>query len=820
MARWLLAIVLVAAYFPLGCFGAAPQQEFERLVNANCVSCHGEKKSEGELRLDSADNWSNLELLDSVISRIADGEMPPEDSPRDMSADDKSQLLSLLKSRLRELETQQQLGGYRKLTATEYSDTLNDVFGKPLSRLRDLPFDSDHDFKKIGQQQVVTSYAVQKYYDVARKYLDRLIVHEPIVVRETTYTAASGKDLLGRQYTTTHGALGGGGNEPIFEIRNPVQTIAQEGEFELTFHYHCFFVPPKERIDLNKEYEPADALQPPIIKYFSRAGGEVLNPVMEYKDDKQSLCNMEQPIRIRLTKGMKFLPFRGPGKSFKQSPEKDPRQLKLETSDLPPDEKKKALTELRRLIRKEAEQKKSIFMLITGATFRGPLNKSEPESHAVVFGDVKRTDGFEKIPPILRRFAHNLFRRPVSHATLAAYEKIARHEWEDHGNVYLAVKVALNAMLCSPHFVFKFEGDSDSLDDYAIASRLSYFLWNSAPDDELLSLAAAGKLTDPAIRIEQAARLLNKRSKSKRFTANFTRQWLGLHKFADYTPNEAYIQTGAFSNLKPHFDHEPVAFFNEVLHTNQSALCFIDSDFVVWNDPLAGYYGSNGLKVNRTKQEDPTNFRRLTLNANPDSVRGGLVSMASIMSLTTDGENTQPILRGVWVARRLLGLRIEAPASVPAIEVNLENVSKPREILAKHKTDRSCYACHVKFDYLGLALENYDVIGRWKTDYVHPVLNEKNRFQLVKRDPIDANAETPAGEAMPGVAGLKQHLLHRQDEVMKNLLEKLFAYSIGREVRYTDRNETDALFTRMKANDFRLQDAVLDLVASPVFTKR
>lgn len=194
--------------------------------------------------------------------------------------------------------------------------------------------------------------------------------------------------------------------------------------------------------------------------------------------------------------------------------------------------------------------------------------------------------------------------------------------------------------------------------------------------------------------------------------------------------------------------------------------------------------------------------------------------MASILSLTTDGENTKPVLRGVWIARRMLGVRIEAPASVPAVEINLGNVSKPREVLAKHKQDPSCYACHVKFDHFGLAMENYDVLGRWTTQYAHPVLEGRNKFVLAKKGTIDSRAETPDGKPMAGVAGVKDYLLANEDRVMRHLLETMFGYALGREVRYKDRERIAKLVKSMKANDYKLRDIILALVASDSFAER
>ena len=801
----------------------------QRLLESNCVSCHGEKESKAALRLDRSirDQIDDYALLEDMVAKIEEGEMPPEDAKKQISSVDKTQLLSLLKQQLDRLDNSQLAGQYKKLTAGEYSNTLADLFGSGIKQLRHLPFDSPNDLKKVGEHQVITSYAVRKYYDVANEYLEQMVLIDKAEVHETIYTAEDEKDLLGRQNVTSVGPLAGGGNEPIFIVRNPVSSYAEEGEYEVSFDWRAFYIPGGQRFDPRKldSYEKAEVLHQPQIKFFTNAGGHVLNPLEIFKGDKQVLCGIDKPIRIVLSKDLKFLSFRGPDKRFKQLPP-DPRAVKIEQSDLPNKEKSDALRAVRQKIKMEAKGKKQMLLLIEGVRIRGPVNKQDPPSHKLIFGDLKRNDSLASCNKRVENLAEKLFRRPVDKTTIDKYQAIAKSEYESSNNAFLAAKVALNAMLCSPHFVFKFEGNQNELDDYMIASRLSYFLWNSGPDDELLKLAAAGKLKDPTVRRQQAFRMLDDREKSDRFTENFTGQWLGLDKFGDYAPNEAYIRDTLFAQLKPHLAREPQAFFSEVLYENLSALNFIDSDFVVWNQPLQSHYssGSPNLKYNRPKLDedsDRNQFIRLDLKENPNRVRGGVATMSSIMSLTTDGENTQPILRGVWIARRLLGIEIEAPATIPAIEVNLENVSKPREILAKHKQDASCYACHVKFDYLGLAMENFDVLGKWKTEYVHPVIDEeKNRFVLIKKDAIDSVSETPAGKTMPGVRGVKEHLLENKDVVVKNLIEKLYSYALARKLRYKDRDSVGNLLENMTKNDYKFKDLILELVASESFAQR
>ncbi len=798
--------------------------ETGQLLNRYCVSCHNDQEKKGDLRLDQfgEQQWSDYDLIDDMVARLEDGDMPPSDAKRALIGQDKVRLMAGLEKRLAGLDSAQLAGKYKRLTAREYSDTLEDVFGFPVRKLADLPFDSDHEVKRLGEHQVITSYAAKKYYEVAREYLDEHLIHESTAPKETTFTAENGKDLVGRRYTTTQGANAGGGNEPIFILRSPVTNFAEEGVYELMFDWYAYYGP---RYEPDK-HEIVDPINTPVIRYQAgRTNSEVLNPVEAEKSGNQYLCSMEEPIRIVLRQDMKFLSFRGPHNGFKSYDRNDPRYVKIAKSDLPKEEKRAALKALGKELMEELHGDKAMFLRIKGATFRGPLDKPETPFNVRLFGDIRRTDPIETCFPVIKRVAGKLFRRPVDEVLLQDYYAIAKAEYSESKNCYQAMKATLNSMLCSPFFLFKYEGSEEEFDNYMIATRMSYFLWNGTPDEELMALAAAGKLRDAEVRREQAVRMLAAREKSDRFVANFTDQWLGLHKFGQYTPNEAYIRTVSFKGLKPHLEREPSEFFREILHGNLSALNFIHSDFIVANQPLLSHYqkGSKGIRFHSPKwekNEDRTVFRRMKVTEDANMIRGGLMTMPAIMSLTTDGENTQPILRGVWIARRMLGIEIEAPATVPAIEVNLENVSKPREILEKHKTDPSCYACHVKFDDFGLAMENYNVIGQWKTDYVHPVQDEKGRFALVTKDPIDSAAEAPDGTPMPGPKGVKEYLMANKDKVMRNLVERLYAYSMGREVRYRDREQIKDLLRGMKNNDYKLRDLVLDLVASESFVRR
>ena len=1191
------------------------------LFNEYCISCHSDARHEGELNLEAFGErrWGDQGLLNVIAQRIDAGEMPPKDAKLALPDVDRTKLLKILSGRLVELGEVTAPGTYQKLTAAEYNHTLLDLFGEPLDNPQDLPVDAEGEIKKIGERQVITSYAVDKYFEISRRYLDRVILVEASKPLTTRYTTADTRDVFGTKSFTPAAAMAGDWDKYHrnrsfnIDFRNPATSFALEGEYEINFDWHCFYLPPQlglkradtfgyhslgsrtteptpplrpeygyhsqkdarqdvtkwVQVDLGKptpieqivyvgchdewggigagfgfpvrykievsddrefnkdvtlvlDHTKADmpnpGVEPQIVKvgnggesappraryvrftatklahrvnafifalaelkvftptgenaaagatvtaldsieapvrwtkmnlvdgYFvgapaasseavkwvqvdlgsttdvskvvlrpchqpyprigagygfpvrfaidvsadgqqwerianqteedfpnpgmtpyqvadraSKQGRYVRVSVMKlpdvggqyafalaelqvldakgrnlalgkqvtasdsresrklwaaqnltdgkfaewypepddgirvkandvnywnefiHKDNNRktfqppgawealfhydrferaeplvtpvvssgsaalsalnavgekrgSLFRLDQPLRVRLDSSEEFLHFNGPGNEFKgwthyirfSGDEVENRLREIGKADLPKEEKEIAKREMRNTILREWRQSKEMWLTVTGATFRGPLHKKEPPTHELILGNLLREDGMPQVRKTIDRLASRLFRRPADGGIVTEYYDIAGKEYERNGgNAYGAVKMALNAMLCSPRFLFKHQGSGPELDDYMIASRLSYFLWDSTPDEMLLDLAAKGRLKDPRVRREQALRLLEDRERSGRFVDSFVHQWLGLETLSQIAPNSAYMKPETFTKLRTDLTAEPKAFFDHLLRNNLGATNFIHSNFVVWNDPLLKHYQHSRARFPKpARGEEPIPneiFRPLHLSETDTEAmtRGGLLTMASVLCMTSDGENQRPVLRGAWIARHLLGMEIDPPDTVPAIEVTLENVSKPREILKRHKEDRSCYVCHVKFDHLGLALENYDLLGKWRSNYVYPALDsEGKRFELVEKDVVDSRAETPDGEPMHGVAGLKQHLLANRDKVMRSLVEKLFSYAIGREVRYLDHEQLKGLSDTAKQNDYRLRDLIVGLVACDAFAKR
>jgi hypothetical protein len=764
---------------------AAPHALREAFVR-HCAACHGEAKQEARLRLDALSDaqWRDGDLLDAVAARLADGEMPPDDAATQLPDAVRSQMIAAIQGRLAKLDEGQLAGTLNRLTRSEWCDTLEDLTGLPVEKQYELPIDSSHAMGKLGEHQLLTPLAMRQYQQVIDRYVDEAILDRLPDVETTYVDFSKPENQIGNSGTETKpwGLLAHVSTN--LTIRSPVHTILREGVYEFTFDY--YFTPsaaletladgekpqPTSKFDKNKEW----------VRF--EGGGEILSKgyTQDLEGNKFHVSGklikyrFDEPLRVHISKGRKPVVFRI----------KAPRDPAC---------------------------------VITGVTIRGPIDKTYPESHEKIFGDAPRDGDLAACRRVLDSLAPRVYRQPVDAEIMARYYQVAAAEYDAGGNLYSATKACLKAMLCSPNFIFKDLGDSPQLDEYMIAARLSYFLWNTAPDQRLTTLAAEGKLSDPAVRRAEAQRMLADPERSERFVRQFVRQWLGLDRFDNFMPNKAYIEERILLQLRPSIEEEPYAFFTELVRSNLSARNFIDSDFVVWDKRMFQYYGGKMLGIRDVKNDD---FTRYGLDEAPEELRarfGGLVTMPVVTCMTTDGETTQPILRGAWIVKHLFGEGLEPPDSVPALEIDLGNVDKPKEILRLHKQDKSCYACHVKMDYLGLALENFDVMGRWQSNYLFPVIEGKD-FELVTKDPVDALAETPGGEPVDGEAGLKKHMLQRQDEILRNLMEKLFAYSIGREVRYKDRPTIDRLMKSSASNDFRLRDMLLDIIASDSFTQR
>ncbi len=350
-----------------------------------------------------------------------------------------------------------------------------------------------------------------------------------------------------------------------------------------------------------------------------------------------------------------------------------------------------------------------------------------------------------------------------------------------------------------------------------MASRLSYFLWSSTPDDELLRLAAEHKLSDPRALHAQTERMLND-ARARAFTVNFTGQWLGLRKIDATTP-ETRFYPGFDDLLQWSMVEETHRFFDEILSHDLGIATFIDSDFSMLNEPLAELYDIRGV--------EGTGFRKVALP--PGCHRGGLLGQGSILKVTANGSNTSPVIRGAWVMRNIIGQPPKPPPpDVPAIEPDTRGATTIREQLAKHRTQATCAACHAHIDPPGFALESFDVIGGWRDNY-HAYggglpkgnaqfLDGKRKYKPWPN--LDATGVMPDGRTFQNFDEFKKLLLDDKDQVARCLTEKLLVYSTGAGLDFADRPAVDAILAHLRDHGHGLRTLVHEVTESPVFLSK
>lgn len=404
---------------------------------------------------------------------------------------------------------------------------------------------------------------------------------------------------------------------------------------------------------------------------------------------------------------------------------------------------------------------------------------------------------------ILQPFLDKAFRRPVTGEQVSKYVKVALQHTSEGNRFEDGIHLAIRAALCSPKFIYR-GLEAGELDDYDLASRLSYFLTSSPPDKKLLKLASAGDLSDPETLAQETRRLLaSKRVNS--FINSFAGQWLDLRVLPDIMPDPRLINWN--DNYLKAITEETEMFIAEILRENHTLDTFIDPDFTYMNRFNARLYdhpfdGNNAMK--RVPIERGSKY-------------GGILGQASVMMATANGVDTQPVLRGVWLLENVLGdPPSEPPPDVPAVEPDTSGAKTIRELLERHQADASCASCHRKIDPPGFALENFDPVGRWRSHY--PLYEKRgDKTVTLKGQPVDAVGQLPDGTRLEDVRDLKRYLVENIDIFSHCLTEKLMVYATGRPPSYGDRKVIDNIVAQAKDRGNGFQDLVVALVVSDVF---
>jgi mono/diheme cytochrome c family protein len=441
-----------------------------------------------------------------------------------------------------------------------------------------------------------------------------------------------------------------------------------------------------------------------------------------------------------------------------------------------------------------------------GTKFEDP-----PEPHRRVFfvrpGDTLPPEAAAK--QILRPLATRAYRRPANDREVDRLAKLVTTATAQGDSFEAGVRLALQAILVSPHFLFRVEIDPQpggaaairELSDYELAARLSYFLWSSMPDDELFDLAARGKLRAD---LDRQVRRMLRDPKAKAMVENFAGQWLQLRNLDNAAPDR--MQFPAFDDtLRLAMRTESEMFFETIVREDRSVLELIDADFTFVNGPLAKHYGLMGIEGDQ--------FRRVSLpvTGGPKGVqgRGGVITQAAVLTVTSNPTRTSPVKRGKWVLQNILGTPPpDPPPNVPMLKDDAKAASTGtlRQRMEQHRKDPNCAVCHKEMDAMGFALENFDAVGAWRTS--------DGKF------PIDAAAQLPDGRSFNGPRELKALLRSNKDQFARCLAEELLIYGLGRGLEPFDKPAVDGIAKSLAAGDYKFSTLVLGIVHSDPFLKR
>lgn len=408
----------------------------------------------------------------------------------------------------------------------------------------------------------------------------------------------------------------------------------------------------------------------------------------------------------------------------------------------------------------------------------------------------------EAASQILNRFLPRAFRRPVTEAEFEEYLNLFETVFKIESSFSVALKLTLSAVLVSPKFLFIIETDNTHaepipLTDHELATRLAYFIWGSPPDDELLAMANENKLQEAGILEAQVLRMLEDKHsrKVRNFAQTFIEQWLGTRALGrEFKPDKSI--RGYDSELEGGMKYEPVFFFQEILAKNRPLLDLVASDYTYANRRLARHY--------RIKGEFREQPKRVEIQDDPH--RGGLLSMAAVLAISSHPHRTSPVLRGKWILETLLGEPPPPPPpNVPELEES-NTATGPqslRQRLEAHRENPTCASCHDRIDPLGFSLENYDVLGRWREDE--------------NGQPIDARATLPDGTEFSGPDELKQLLLDRKDQIIRHLTKKMLGFALARGLTYEDYCAVETIVGNLRNNEYRSHSLLLGIVNSVPF---
>jgi len=765
---------------------AAPDATAQGTLFKNyCTQCHGAEKQKGDVRLDDVSKI-DAELWKNIFEQLASGEMPPDNKPQPNEKERQSLMDHALLVATKGMPIM--APGFRRLNQREYGNTVRDLLG-----LRKGTFDPSeyiykdevtHGFDTEAKALVISNELLLEYLNSAEKSLRQALFTADSArppVREVTVDTKKMQGIGGSRYiipSKDHMIMRNGGKGMIYASPE-TRTMTTPGRYTITVtaagvdrdRYPVRFLPEEGPIIMGFGVVPDSA--------ESVARGGKIQKTFELKDD------VDQTFTFDAWIDRGYFPYF----SFENGPDKP-------------------VTQIRAGIRRGKLPGSAISQPYVGPAVRvsafkieGPFHDEwPPESYRTTFDAAEIPDLTNATARewAVARFATRAFRRPVTKEELAPYLRYLDKQHAETKDWNESVIRTFAAMMGSVDFLYLRE-EGGELNAHALASRLSYFLWSTMPDAELFALAQSGKLKDPAVLKAQVARMLAD-ARSDRLADSFTDQWLALVKLGTMPPDAKNNDYRIYyrAHLEPAMREETHQYFRHVLRENRSVRDFIDSDYSFINSGLADLY-----EVPFTGGKDE--FVRVTFP--PTAHRGGLLGHASILTLSANGVDTSPVVRGVWVLNNLLGTPPPPPPKeVPALVPDLNGAKTIRELLEKHRGDSACMECHRQIDPPGFALEAYDPIGRFRTAYSKSmVVSTEGEYK---------------GKPFKDVTGLKKIMLVQLRPFARSLIVRLAEYAKGRKLEASDLKTVEVLTEQAAKNDFRLNDMICELATGDLMRMR
>ncbi len=831
---------------------AAPKTDsfapIKTFVNNRCLDCHNQDVQKGGLDLSALKfdlgDAREFAVWVKVHDRVRDGEMPPPKSDQPTPQERAAFKNALTKALLTTEDAQLVPTGrtvLRRLNRYQYENTVRDLLQSPWLQLRDmLPEDGQASgFNTVGEALDVSHVQMSRYLQAA-----------DYALRQTMASAAAQPETKTKKYYTRDEGAFVGAYDVGPEVRSTFPVVGSKADQEhLKAPFSVGDKDPKVRDEegvgvVLSTYEPTEIrwtkFRAPVAgRYKLRFATNTI--WIGPKDEKRwwvpnyaniSAGRRSEPIMVYGDRQPRLLRKLG---QFDSTPDGKVQEIDtwlLQGENIRPDAVRffrPRPGDMRNPLATPEGQ--------SGVSFKwmeveGPLYNSWPTAgHKTIFGDLplKQVDKTVEVVPanargdaerLLRVFLQKAYRRPVTEADVSRFMPVIRRALDGGYSFPDAMIAGYSSVLCSPGFLY-FDEKAGKLNAFALASRLSYFLWNTAPDEALLALAKSGQLLKPDVLRAQTNRLLDD-ERSGRFVEAFLDYWLDLRKinandadvllYPDYQLDDLLVDSGV---------QETRAFFAELLKKDLPAKSIVSSDWAMLNERLAQLYNVPG-EINGVA------IRRVQLP--PDSPRGGLMTQASILKITANGTTTSPVLRGAWIMERILGEPSPPPPpGVAAVEPDIRGAVTIREQLDKHRSVASCASCHVKIDPAGFALESFDVMGGWRGNYralgdgdgkfqkIAGFGRNGDRFTFSQGLPVDSSGQLPDGRAFKDVRDLKSLLAGDDAKLARNLARQLLIYSTGAPVRFADRPKIEAIINRARPSGFGVRTLLHEIVQSELF---